>query len=107
MTNPLSYLVTIVIWTSLVLSTIIVTVGVWQKSPKLLLVSAVLSIPFALYLSLYPSLRFFIVLPALHLMVIPAVRAASPWPRLSILLAIYSLIGVFFAIFIPIWLSQR
>ena len=84
-------------WASLVASTVLAVLGVLRASARVLLSSAVFSLPFALILFGYPSGRYFLALPAFHLVAAFTVQGSFRWVS-WIMLALIGVLAVWFLV---------
>ena len=78
-------------WASLITSSGLAVWGVVRSSTRLLLLSALLSSPFALIMVGYPIARFYLALPGFHLVAAITVQGSQRWVSWMML----ALIGAF------------
>ena len=84
-------------WASLVASTVLAVLGVLRTSARVLLLSAVCSLPFGLIMFGYPSGRYFLALPAFHWVAAFAVQRRTRWVS-WIMLALIGAFAVWFLV---------
>ena len=91
-------IVSVAFWISLAFSPILAGSGVWRKSSLVLVISALLSLPFAFIWALYPFPAGgweFLALPGAHLLAAATVNRTARWISWFSLLLIVGFTGWF------------